>query len=160
MGVENMNIYKEISYLLCEILFAFLIIIFGYYVWDSFDTSLYNTAKNYDNLKEVQIVYQSNYYEEDKINNTILSLHNVSNKKNNKDIVLKINKSNNLNNVKIYINSLEYNLDSLFLFNENEYNYYVIENVEFDGYETKTYYLEFKDVILLKDYEFLTELYK
>ena len=155
-----MNIYKEMFYLMCEIFFSVLIIIFGYFIWNNFDQTNYNIAKYYDDIKEVQIDFESNIDNGIKNNNSIVSIHNVSDKLNNKDIILKINKDNNLNNIKILINTINYNLNDLFIKNDDIYNYYLIENAKLSGYETKTYFIDFilENNLLLDDYEFITEL--
>lgn len=155
-----MNKWKEILYLISEICFSILIIIFGYYIWDNFDQTNYNIAKYYDNIKEVQLVFESNVDKGFKNNNSVVSIHNVSDKINNKDIILKINKENYLNNVKLDINTINYNLNELFINSDEVYNYYLIENINLNGYETKTYFIDFiiENNILLNDYEFITEL--
>ena len=160
MGVRNMNIYKETIYLLSQICFSILIIVFSYYLWSNFDQTSYNIAKYYDNTKEVQITFESNVDKGYQNNNSIVSVHNVSDKLNNKDIILKINKENNLNNIKLDINTINYNLNDLFITSDDIYNYYLIENIDLNGYETKTYFIDFilDNNIILNDYEFLTEL--
>ena len=153
-----MGFYKEIFYLISEICFSILIIIFGYFIWNNFDQTNYNIAKYYDNTKEVQIVFESSIDNGTKNNNSIVSVHNVSDKLNNKDILLKINKDNNLNNIKLLINTNNYILSDLFIKSDDIYNYYLIEEVDLEGYETKTYFIDFiLENNILNDYEFVTE---
>ena len=155
-----MNMFKEVCYLITEIVFAIFIIIFGYFIWDNFDQTDYNTAKYYDNTKEVDLVYESNIDNGIINNNTVVSIHNISNKLNNKDVILKINKDNNLDNLKIDVNKEEKSLNDLYISNDDVYNYYLIENTNLKGYETKVYFIDFKlsNNNLLNDYEFITEI--
>lgn len=155
-----MNLYRELFYLLTEISFSIFIIIFGYYIWDNFDQTDYNIAKYYDNTKEVELVYESSIDNGLINNNTVVSIHNISDKLNSKDVILKINKNNSLDNLKIGINDDNYNLSDLFINNDDLYNYYLIENANLSGYETRVYFIDFisDNNILLNDYEFITEL--
>ena len=155
-----MNIYKEIFYLISEICLSILIIIFGYLIWDNFDQTNYNTAKYYDNTNEVQIAFESNIDKDIKNNNSIVSIHNVSDKINNKDLILKISKENNLNNIILNINTINHNLHDLYIKSDSVYNYYLIENTNLKGYETKIYFIDFilEKNVLISDYEFITEL--
>ena len=50
-----MNFYKELTYLLLEIIFCIFIIIFGYIIWNNYDISNYYIAKSYANTKKVII---------------------------------------------------------------------------------------------------------
>ena len=155
-----MNFYKELFYILAEIFFSIFIILFGYVIWDNFDQTQYITAKYYDNTNEVQITFESNIDKGYKNNNSIVSIHNVSDKDNSKNVILKINKENNLNKVGLDINKNNYNLQDLFLEEDEIYNYYLIEKAKLVGYETKVYFIDFilEDNNLLCDYEFITEL--
>lgn len=156
----NMNFYKELFYILFEMFFSVFIIIFGYFIWDNFDKTEYQIAKYYDNIKTVELVYESNIDKGIQNNNTVVSVHNISNKINAKDIILKINKNNKLDDIKLDINKKNYSLDDLYIREDNIYNYYLIENINLIGYETKTYYIDFElnNDNLLYDYEFITEL--
>ena len=148
--------YKnEIFYIISEILFAIFIIIFGYYIWYGFDQTDYNIAKYYDNTKEVDLVYDSNVDNGYIGNNIVLSIHNISDKLNNKEVIFKLNKNNNLNN--IMINESIYSLKDNFINSDDSYNYYLIENINLEGYETKVYFIDLNENNIY-DYEFITEL--
>lgn len=149
-----MEIYKEIFYLVIEMVICVFIIIFGYEFMNNFDSKNVSIAKYYDETKIVQLSYENN------IDNSIISIHNVSDKLNNKNIILKINKQNNLENVILDINKINFNLNDLYLREDYNYKYYLIENIDLTAYETKTYYIDFilENNMLLNDYEFITEL--
>ena len=155
-----MNYYRELLCLLLEIIFSFVIIVFGYFIWENFDQTNYEIAKYYDNTKEVEIVYESNIDKGLNNNNSIVSVHNVSNKMNDKNIILKLNKENELNNIKLDINMVKYNLNDLFYKEDEIYNYYLIEKASFNGYETKVFFIDFEleNNKLLTDYEFISEI--
>ena len=148
--------YKnEIFYIISEILFAIFIIIVGYFIWDGFDQTDYNIAKYYDNTREVDLIYESNFdngYEGD---NIVVSVHNISDKLNNKDIIFKLNKNSNLNNIKI--NESFYSLNDNYISSDDNYNYYLIENINLKGYETKVYFIDLNNNNVF-DYEFITDL--
>lgn len=149
--------YKnEIFYIISEILFAIFIIIFGYYIWDGFDQTDYNIAKYYDNTKEVDLVYESNMDNGYVGNNIVLSIHNISDKLNNKEIIFKLNKNSDLNN--IMINDTIYSLSDNYINSDDNYNYYLIENINLKGYETKVYFIDLNYDSNIYDYEFITEL--
>ena len=67
-----MNFYKEFFKLTFEIIFAIYIIFFGYIIWDNFDLSNYETAKYYDNIKEVELVINGDFNDYTHKNNIVL----------------------------------------------------------------------------------------
>ncbi|MBQ3021228.1 MAG: hypothetical protein IJD92_03285 [Bacilli bacterium] len=152
-----MNFYKEFFKLTFEIIFAINIIFLGYIVWDNFDLTSYETAKYYDNINEIEIVVDGNITEFNHTNNIIL--HNIGKKDNNTNLLLKINKKENLNSVFININNITYNINEI-KYNEDEYfNYYLIDNSILNGYETKEYNIELLNVENnIFDYEFITNI--
>lgn len=154
-----MSFYKELFNILLEISFSIFIIIFGYNIWNNFDLTDYNAAKYYDDIKEVQIFYESNTDKGYSNNNSVISIHNISDKTNNKDVILKLNKDNKLDNILLDINQKKYNLNDLYLKEDEIYKYYLIDNSVLEGYETKTYFIDFEleNNVLLYDYEFITE---
>ena len=148
--------YKnEIFYILSEIIFCIIIIIFSYYIWDNFDLTQYNIAKYYDNTKEVEIVYESDADKGYLGNNVVLSVHNISNKLNNKNVIFKLSKNIILND--IMINNKLYNLNDIYISDDEFYNYFLIENINLDSYETKVYFIDLIDNNIY-DYEFITEI--
>ena len=147
--------FKEIFSIIFEILFSIFIIIIGYFIWDNFDQTDYKTAQYYDNIKDVDLIYESDADNNIEGNNVVVSIHNISDELNNKNVILKINKESNFSYIKI--NNSYYNLNEIFMSNDDLYNYYLIENVDLDGYETKVYYIDMIDNSFT-DYEFVTEL--
>jgi len=154
MGVDWIDM-KDIFIYISEILLSLFLIIFSYYVWSGIDQTDYNTAKYYDNIKEVQLVYDSAIDNNNVGNNIVLSIHNISNKKNNKDILFKINKNVILDNV--IINSNNYNLSDIYYKEDEIYNYYLIEKAQLNGYETRVYFVDLISDNSIYDYEFITE---
>lgn len=148
-----MNIFRESFFLIIEIIFSIFIILYGYYIWDNFDQSSYNIAKYYDNTKEVQIAYDINLD-----SNSVVSIHNVSDKLNNKEIYLKINKENKLEDVVLDINQRHYKLDDLYIVEDDLYNYYLIDNASLSGYETRVYFIDFFENKNLVDFDFVVEI--
>ena len=152
-----MNLTKEIVYTVLEILLCFIIIVFGYYIWNNFDLSSLEIAKSYSNYKEVlvdiddidNIAVLGN---ENFANSNTIYLHNTSSINNNVKLILKINKDNVLFK------------ENTILKIDNNYIYIIIDNYDFNSYETK----ELKLKILLKEevsqnlgeylnYEFITQ---
>lgn len=149
--------YKnELFYIISEILFAIFIIVFGYYIWSGFDQTDYNIAKHYDNTREVDLVYESNHDKGYVGNNVIVSVHNISDKLNNKEIIFKLNKNVNLDTIKI--NESVYSLKDIYINNDENYNYYLIEDADLYGYETRVYFIDLLTDNDLYDYQFITEL--
>ena len=167
-----MNFYKELTYLILEICFCIFVIIFGYILWNNFDTSNYEIAKSYSNKKEIiidindteNIVLSNN---ENNVEPNILYLHNLSGKNSNAKLILKIDKDNILfkDNTILKIDDYYYNLNGLEYTIDNSYLYIIIDEYKFDSYETKK--LEVK--ILTKEkinsnigeylnYEFITQI--
>ena len=68
-----MNFYKELIIILCEMMLSIFIAIFGYVLWDNFDSKKYMETINYDNIYEVEVAYEDN----------CLMVHNISRKDNN-----------------------------------------------------------------------------
>ena len=153
MGVDGM--FRDIFSIVLEMLFSIFIIIFGYYIWDGFDQTDYETAKYFDNIKDVEIVYESNIDNGYEGNNMVVSVHNISDKNNKKDIILKLNRDSQVNNLKI--NNVSKNLNEIFINSDDFYNYYLIENAKLDGYETKIYFVDVESDKFIYDYEFITE---
>ena len=166
-----MNLTKEIVYTVLEILLCFIIIVFGYYIWNNFDLSSLEIAKSYSNYKEVlvdiddidNIAVLGN---ENFANSNTIYLHNTSSINNNVKLILKINKDNVLfkENTILKIDNNYYNLKELDYKIDNNYIYIIIDNYDFNSYETK----ELKLKILLKEevsqnlgeylnYEFITQ---
>lgn len=166
-----MNFYKEFFLITLEICFAIFIIIFGYAIWDNFDQSEYNTAKYYDNINEFELYIEDNdsyitlIDEEKQSEPTKLYLHNISDKNNNTKLSFKINKDNKYlkNNAIINIDNNYYELNNLEFIEDDCSYYFIIDDIDFEGYETKEYSIK----ILLKNnysnnesinYEFVTTL--
>ena len=126
--------------------------IFGFY----FDQTDYKIAKYYDNTKEVDLVYESNSDNGYVGNNIVVSIHNISDKLNDKEVIFKLNK--NIDTDSIKINEINYNLKDIYLNSDEIYNYYLIEKVSLQGYETKVYFIDINDDKNIYDYEFITEL--
>lgn len=169
MGVENMDFYKEFFYITIEICLAIFVIIFGSALWYNFDFNDYNTASHYENTREFDMYIDEEDYvgllkNEHNINYTILYLHNMSDKKNINNLLFKISKNNdNLkNNIIININDNYYDLKELKCLKDDFFYYFIIDELDFDAYETK----EYKIKILLKEninneyinYEFMTNI--
>lgn len=146
----------EIFYIITEIFFAIFIILFGSYIWDGFDQTDYKIAKYYDKTREVDLIYESNMDNGYVGNNIVVSVHNISDKINNKEVIFKLNKTINLNSIKI--NQSVYNLNDIFMVNDENYNYYLIENANLEGYETRVYFIDLLSEDTLYDYQFITEL--
>ena len=68
----KMNFYKELFYILFEMFFSIFIIIFGYFIWDNFDTTELNIAKYNDATKAIDLVYESNIDKGIPNNNSII----------------------------------------------------------------------------------------
>lgn len=164
-----MNFYKEFILSSIEIALAVFIMIFGYAIWDNFDLIDYNTAKYYDNIEyyEVYLEDTNNVSLLENENNTDYSklyLHNISDKNNNTLLTFKIDKENKnlINNVIIKIDNKYYEINKLDYKEDENFYYYIIENIDFNSYETKEYNIK----ILLKEnqynineylnYEFIT----
>lgn len=163
-----MEFIKEFFLIMLEMAFAIFIIIFGYAIWDNFDLTNYNTAKYYDDAKDIEMYleddknYISSLNNEDNSEYAKLYLHNISNENNTKKLFFKISKDNiymkenavlNINNNYFELNNLEYIEEDYF------YNF-IIDDINLDSYETKKLYIK----ILLKEevikeninYEFTT----
>lgn len=150
-----MNFYKEFFLITLEISFAIFLIIFGYAIWDNFDQTSYNTAKYYDNNQKFEILLEDNeelitfYEKENTIDYSKLYLHNISDKNNNTLLTFKINKNNTIlkDNVIVKINENYYDINKLNYKEDEIYCYFIINNIEFKGYETKEYNIK----LLLKN---------
>lgn len=167
-----MNFYKEFILITLEIAFSIFIMIFGYTIWDNFDQTNYNTAKYYDNIEYYEIYLEdtgediSLLKEENNTEYAKLYLHNISNKNNNTLLTFKINKENTnlINNTIIKIEDKYYEINKLNYKEDENYYYFILENINFNSYETKEYNIK----VLLKeeqyntinyiDYEFTTYL--
>lgn len=153
MGVDGM--FKDIFSIILEMIFSIFIIFFGYYIWDGFDQSDYKIAQYYDNTKEVQLVYESNIDNGYVGNEIVLSVHNISDKNNNKDVIFKLKKDIDIKNISI--NNILYNLNDIYINNDEFYNYYLIEDAKLNGYETRVYFIDIESDEFIYDYEFITE---
>lgn len=150
-----MNFYKELIIILCEMMLSIFIAIFGYVLWDNFDSKKYIETINYDNIYEVEVAYEDN----------CLMVHNISRKDNNKDLMFKVNRfDSNLKNddIILLIDGKEYDLSNLDYTVDDLYIYYIIDNISFNEYETKVYDVKVMsksyDVIDSLNYEFVTEI--
>ena len=150
-----MNFYKELIIILCEMMLSIFIAIFGYVLWDNFDSKKYMETINYDNIYEVEVAYEDN----------CLMVHNISRKDNNKDLMFKVNRfDSNLKNddIILLIDGKEYDLSNLDYTVDDLYIYYIIDNISFNEYETKVYDVKVMsksyDVIDSLNYEFVTEI--
>ena len=150
-----MNFYKELMIILCEMMLSIFIAIFGYVLWNNFDSKKYMETINYDNTYEVEVAYEDN----------CLMVHNVSRKDNNKDLMFKVNRfDSNLKNddIILLIDGKEYDLSNLDYTVDDLYIYYIIDNISFNEYETKVYDAKVLsksyDVIDSLNYEFVTEI--
>lgn len=150
-----MNFYKEFILSTLEIALAVFIIIFGYAIWDNFDLTDYNTAKYYDNIEYYEIYLEDSkdnislLTEENNVEYTKLYLHNVSEKNNDTLLTFKIDKENIIliNNAIIKIENNYYDINKLDYKEDENYYYFIIEDVDFNGYETKEYNVK----VLLKE---------
>ena len=125
-----MNFYKEFFMILLEMCLSIFIAIFSYALWDNFDKTKYLELKKYNNLKEVEV-----YYEDNK-----LVMHNVSKSNNNKNLILRVNKHEYVvDNTKLLINGNEFDLSEFKNSVDDNFIYYVIDNIDFNKYETKVY---------------------
>ena len=167
-----MNLKKEITYLVFEIIICLLVIVFGYHIWNNFNLSNYEIAKSYADTREVIVALEDTNNivisnDENSIEDNILYLHNISGKENYTKLVLKLNKENELfkNNTIIKIDSKYYILSELDYIMDDSYVYITIDKYHFNEYETK----ELKFKLLSKDskiditseqfnYEFITQL--
>lgn len=147
---------KYIFSLIFEIILCSIIIFITYILWDNFDQTNYNIAKYYDNTKEVDLIYESNIDNGYSGNNVVLSLHNISDKNNDKDIIFKINKDTYIEYLKV--NEVDYYLCDKLINEDKTYKYYLIDNVKLEGYETKIYYVNLITNNNIYDYQFVTEL--
>lgn len=132
--------------------FAIFIIIFGYAIWNNFDQTNYNTAKYYDNTKEVEIYIEDSKNYITLLNNELNSestkfyLHNISDKNNNTNLLFKTDKNTNIkNNITLKINNNYYFLKELECIEDDNYCYYKINDINLKGYETKEY--DFKIIL-------------
>ena len=164
-----MNFYKEFFLVTLEIAFAIFIIIFVYAIWDNFDLTDYHTAKYYDNVEQYEIFLEDNDKSISLLSNentteyTKLYLHNISDKNNNTLLTLKVEKENKMliNNTIIKIDNEFYEINKLDYKEDDNYFYFIIENLDFNGYETKEYNVkvlmkENDDINEYLDYEFTT----
>ena len=147
-----MEFYKDFFLITLEMCFAIFIIIFGYAIWNNFDQINYNTAKYYDNTKEVEIYIEDSKNYITLLNNELNSestkfyLHNISDKNNNTNLLFKIDKNTNIkNNITLKINNNYYFLKDLGCIEDDNYCYYKINNINLKGYETKEY--DFKIIL-------------
>lgn len=163
-----MNFYREFLLITLEMCFAIFIAIFGYVIWDNFDQTEYEEAKYYENIKEFQLYMEDNdsyitlIDDEEKSKPTKLYLHNISDKDDNIKLSFKINKEDTYlkTNTIIKINNNYYDISKSECLEDETYCYFIIESIDFKGYETK----EFDVKILLKNnstneqinYEFIT----
>ena len=155
MGVDGM-LKKELFYIISEMFLVICVMFLSYKLWDNFDQTDYSIAKYYDNTKEVDLVYESNNENGLVGNNIVVSVHNISDKKNNKDIIFKLNKNIALENIKI--NEQIYNLKDIYIEEDQDYNYFLIDNINLKGYETRVYFIDLISEDNLYDYQFITEL--
>lgn len=150
-----METYKEFFLITLEMCFAIFVAIFGYTLWDNFDQTEYELAKYYDNTNEYDIYLENNnnyislLSEENSIDSTKLYLHNISDKENITKLSFKISKENEyLKDIAIInIDDKYYELNKLECISDDYFYYFVIDNINFLGYETKEYNIK----ILLKD---------
>ena len=164
-----MNFYREFILTTLEIALAVFIIIFGYTVWDNFDLTDYDTAKYYDNVEQYEVFLEDNDKSISLLSNentteyTKLYLHNISDKNNITLLTLKVEKENKMliNNTIIKIDNEFYEINKLDYKEDDNYFYFIIENLDFNGYETKEYNVkvlmkENDDINEYLDYEFTT----
>ena len=125
-----MDFYKQFFMILFEMCLSIFIAIFSYALWDNFDKTKYLELKKYNNLKEVEVYYEGNK----------LVMHNVSKSNNNKNLILRVNKNEYVvDNTKLLINGNEFDLSEFKNSTDDNFIYYVIDNVNFNKYETKVY---------------------
>ena len=164
-----MNFYREFILTTLEIALAVFIIIFGYAIWDNFDLTDYHTAKYYDNVEQYEVFLEDNDKSISLLSNentteyTKLYLHNISDKNNNTLLTLKVDKENTLliNNTIIKIDNEFYEINKLDYKEDDNYLYFIIGNLDFNGYETKEYNVkvlikENNDINEYLDYDFTT----
>ena len=123
-----MNFYKEFFKISFEISFAVFIMIFGYNIWNTFDQTSYEIAKYYENNKEFEL-----YVNEDI---SKLYLHNISDDLSCAKLLLKTSKDNNTS-FKIVLDNITYDINDLEIIEDNYFNYYKINEIDLNGYETK-----------------------
>lgn len=143
-----MNFYKKFLKYTLEICMSIFIIMFGYTLWNNFDNTNYMIAKSNSNLNEVQV-----YLDENK-----LYLHNISKNKNKKKLCIKIDKEDNtfIDNTKIIIDDKVYNLTDYKTIEDEYYKYIILNNLDFNSYETKEYNVAIDTKITNYNYEFTT----
>ena len=89
----------------------------------------YQTAKYYENNKELDLLIDENK----------LYIHNLSDKDNTAKLVLKTNKEDISDNIVINFNNEKYYIKDLECKKDEYYCYYIINNIELNGYETKEF---------------------
>ena len=143
-----MNFYKEFLKYTLEICMSIFIIMFGYTLWNNFDNTNYMIAKSNSNLNEVQV-----YLDENK-----LYLHNISKNKNKNKLCIKIDKEDNtfIDSTKIIIDDKVYNLSDYKTIEDEYYKYIILNNLDFNSYETKEYNVAIDTRITNYNYEFTT----
>ena len=143
-----MNFYKEFLKYTLEICMSIFIIMFGYTLWNNFDNTNYMIAKSNSNLNEVQV-----YLDENK-----LYLNKISKNKNKKKLCIKIDKEDNtfIDSTKIIIDDKVYNLTDYKTIEDEYYKYIILNNLDFNSYETKEYNVAIDTKITNYNYEFTT----
>ena len=144
-----MNYYKESIIITLEIVFTICIIILSYRIWNNFNINEYNIAQIKDKTRTEQLY----------TNNKELILHNISKKKNDTKLLLKLDKEqlNRVEEAYLNINNITYNLKKMEFNEKEEHCYYEIRNINFNEYETIKYhyFIETNNDIL--NYEFTIE---
>lgn len=150
-----MDFYKEFILTTLEICLAIFIIIFGYAIWDNFDLTNYNTAKYYNTTKNFEVIIEdfddtiAIPNNEEDIKSSKLYLHNISGKENKTQLAFKIKKDNYIlkNNAIIKIDNHYFDINKSDYKEDEHYYYFIIDDVSFNGYETKEYDIK----VILKD---------
>ena len=159
-----MYFYKEFFILTLEICVSIFVIIFGHAIWDNFDNSKHLFAKQYDNIKEVEVLLEDNdkivlSNNEQDIKPSILYLHNINKNTNIVNLIIKIDKNYNLfkNNTILKIDNNYYDLNNSTIKEDNSFYYIYIDKIKFNGYETKKLNIKILNIKNYLNYEFITQ---
>lgn len=144
------NLIGYQRYLVMDIIITIIIVLITIPIWMTFDmTSYASEAKSYDNYSYIDYEFLNDKVEynlkptSDKdgllnIKTQNLVVYNTSNTPDDYQLILKINKFQNIDNLKINVNNIIDNITSYNHYEKGNYKYFILDEKKITG-ETKKY---------------------
>ncbi len=123
---------KAIKNNVIEIMITIIFIIGSYVIWDNLPIGkMASVAASYDKMNYVALNIENNYiYNTNNtrnLNDTVITVSNLSNTNRNYQLVLKVSKQINYKNLQIELDNTIYNLDELQKINDKNYNIFILD---------------------------------